>query len=844
MKSNLECKTEVYLKYNRVGFLAVLVFSLLCCLSVSGVATAADAMERPITLDIAAHTSIEDALIEWGLKSGFQVMMDTRSVRGDVLSDVKGTWSAGAALAIILRGTGLSYSLQGDRLRVIRASATGRSPTSESSLGSTTMSSYDASTSVADAERDAEISDRSSEGETRQAALSEVVVTAEKRLERQQDVPISLSVLGGADLDKSTFAGVTEALNTVPGVAAVAEQLGSGGTVLTIRGVSASGPEYGGASTVAYYVDSVPFGMIRSALLPDPNVYDLQQIEVLRGPQGTLYGANALNGVIRVLTNEPDLTHFDFKSHGAVSSTEGGGENYDGDLAVNIPIIEGRLAARAVVGDDHESGWIDSPVQNHINNSENTNARFKLNAQLTDELTVGLSTWHSQSRYGAPSQSEGDDRVLAVNSQPMYIQFNAYGAKINYDASAFSVSSMTSYLVYDNSSVLDYTPFGADETATSTFASRVFSEELNVTSNNSGPWRWAIGGMYRNDKEVNQQFILVYPEPTSYVPFDHFADTSKSGAVYGEIGQRFFQDTFHWTLGLRYFHDDEGTQALLPLPSPTVPTSVVSATSKATTPRAVLTWLPNRHFTGYLSYSQGFRSGVPQDELVGSIIPDFAPLRPDKLTNYEVGVKGDIWGQLLSYDAALFYMKWDSIQQQVYVRDPIAGYVYVLINGNSASGEGAELSLKSRPVDGLIFSADLGWNNLHFDSSVYSAGALLFPEGSRPNYSPEYTGGLAAQYLFPIAAGYKGLFSISGNYTSALNTTYVTQLANGNLKANSLLLTRARLGVEFPDHWTAALFVDNALNYNGSQIPYPGVPDWSARARPRTYGLQVDYHLR
>src|SRR6202035_2278669 len=120
-----------------------------------------------------------------------------------------------------------------------------------------------------------------------QNELEEVVVTAQKREERLHDVPISMSVLGGRELDQSSFQGVTDALNTVPGVATTTSLL-SGGTQIEMRGVTAGGPTFTGSSTSAYYLDSVPFGFVKSAILPDPNVYDLQRIEVLRGPQGTL----------------------------------------------------------------------------------------------------------------------------------------------------------------------------------------------------------------------------------------------------------------------------------------------------------------------------------------------------------------------------------------------------------------------------------------------------------------------------------------------------------------------------------------------------------------------------
>jgi outer membrane receptor protein involved in Fe transport len=178
---------------------------------------------------------------------------------------------------------------------------------------------------------------------------AEIVVTAERRAENLQNVPISIAVLQGAALDKSQATGLTEALRAVPGIA-INETYQGGGTQVSLRGVSAGGALFSGSSPVSYYIDSIPFGLIKNAIGPDLNAYDLDRVEVVRGPQGTLYGANSQNGVVRVLTHAADLNNFDFKARASVSDTDGGAESYRGDAAVNLPIIDGRLAARVVYG--------------------------------------------------------------------------------------------------------------------------------------------------------------------------------------------------------------------------------------------------------------------------------------------------------------------------------------------------------------------------------------------------------------------------------------------------------------------------------------------------------------
>ena len=239
----------------------------------------------------------------------------------------------------------------------------------------------------------------SSDDKTGMASLQEIVVTAQKREERLQDVPIAITVLQGKLLDESSAVSLFDALGNVPGVAITGAQnaaLQGGGAQLTIRGVTAGAPSLAGTSPIAYYLDGVPFGLVKSAVVPDLAPYDLNRVEVLRGPQGTLYGASAEDGVVRVITNNPDLENFDIKTRLSDGTTQHGGNNYQGDLAVNVPIIEDMLAARAVVGQENLSGWINSPVRNHVNDERLTTARLKVDA-------LRRMTYPSASKPGIPS---------------------------------------------------------------------------------------------------------------------------------------------------------------------------------------------------------------------------------------------------------------------------------------------------------------------------------------------------------------------------------------------------------------------------------------------------------
>jgi iron complex outermembrane receptor protein len=689
----------------------------------------------------------------------------------------------------------------------------------------------------------------STDDNTGVASLEEIVVTAQKREERLQDVPIAITVMQGNLLDNSSSVSLFDALANVPGVAITGAQnagLQGGGAQLTIRGVTAGAPTLAGTSPIAYYLDGIPFGLVKSAVVPDLAPYDLNRVEVLRGPQGTLYGASAEDGVVRVITNAADLQNFDVKARLSDGTTEHGGDNYQGDLAVNVPLIDGKLAARAVVGQEDLSGWIDSPVRNHVNDERLTTARIKVDALPTDDLSIGVEAWHSDTKYGAPSLSRDNDTITATEPEPTDIKFNMYGLRIGYDFHSFSVNSMSGYIDYDSDNYFDISPVGPLIGITfpeqpsfpplehNVLNSKVFSEEINLASEQLEQWRWTAGLSYRDAKDqLLQQFLGVGNE-----------DQSKAYAVFGELSRKFFHDQLEWTLGGRYYHDEESTTDLMPAPG--VPVDRFNASFNATTPRVVLTWYPQPNLTAYASYSQGFRSGFGQQPVILEAAPGFPPVRPDKLNNYEIGSKGALWDGRLSFDAAVYYVKWNDVQQSLTVL--YEGSTFgAFVNAGSASGAGAEFAVTTRVVDGLDVSLNSSWNGLKFDSDVDSAEGLLFVKGQRLNRSPEYTAGASLRYTFALGSGgYTGNLAASGNYTSQMSAPPQIGVANGMIfEGSNLVIARVSATVKAPAHWSVTAFVDNINNYNRSPFPeFPGLQEWDERVRPRTYGLQFEYHLR
>ena len=668
--------------------------------------------------------------------------------------------------------------------------------------------------------------------------LQEVVVTAQKRAERLQDVPTSISVLGGTDLDQSTFVDAFQALNTVPGVTA----FGYGSTSIVVRGVPS--PGIGGlgqgSPTIGYYLDGVPFGLIKSGSSPDLNVYDLQRIEILKGPQGTLYGASALNGVIQILTNDPTLGNFDVKGRAFGSYTDGGGGNYGGDLAINAPIVDGKVGARLVAGYQYFSGWIDSPVKNNINDEEHSNIRLKVEGQPTDNLVVVGSAWHDRQLFGLFNNAANDEgRVNSLINQPGDVEFNTYGLRVGYKFTGASLVSQTSFLDYSIYNHQDLVPLLSAlgipgisaATAYSRSDSHVFSEEMLLNSEGERNWRWSLGAFYRRGTEEIFQSIPIFGVS------DGGFDVSKSIALFGELTRLLWDGRVEVTGGVRYFHDDVfqagaylGQPIILPLDD----------TFHKVTPRALVAWHPTHESTIYASYSEGFRSGAPQNPAVAAAgIP---PVGPDDLRNYELGAKASTLDGRLSFDLAVYYMKWLDIQQSHNI--VINGLPQnAFINGTSASGVGVDFGITAKPTENIALALGYSWNNLSQDEPIYVGSQVFYNKGDRLANAPGRDGHVSAEYSIPLADAVVGRLAASATYTGyswfrdpGFGSVYVPYHSNPMLDA------RVSFTLDVRDRFSIKLFVDNLTNDQGTPARSSLIPEYDLRVRPRTGGLQLEYH--
>ncbi len=367
-----------------------------------------------------------------------------------------------------------------------------------------------------------------------------MIVTAEKRSSTVAKTPISITAVSGAELESRGITSVTALAQDVPGVAL--KSSGPGQTEFEIRGMTSSG---GSSPTVGFYLDDAPLTAPAAAqngkVVIDPDLYDLARVEVLRGPQGTLYGSGSMGGTIKVVTNQPNATAFDASAQTSLSGTEGGGFNHAEDAMINIPLVPDVLAVRVVGSEAQTSGWIDrivvgdfpvspdggtrgdvlaSPViadHRGVNDENLEGGRISLLYKPTDRLTLTPYVFIQQIAQDGLNTFDSDPGRTA-HYQPFDIKepysdrFVLYGVTGAYRFNGFELTSATSNWIRHSATTQNESEelqlafglpsvYAADgglgpAAITEYDISRQFSQELRLTSSGNGRFQWLIGAFY------------------------------------------------------------------------------------------------------------------------------------------------------------------------------------------------------------------------------------------------------------------------------------------------------------------------------------------------------------
>lgn len=708
------------------------------------------------------------------------------------------------------------------------------------------------------------------------AVGNEIVVTAQKRTQTLIDVAQSVSVVSGATLEQQGATNFSDYLKNVPSLQLVQGTPGQGRLVL--RGVNTGGV----ASTVAVYVDETPFGSSTglangAELAGDFDTFDIARIEVLRGPQGTLYGASSLGGLLKFVTNAPSTTAFEGKALGGVEFTDRGDMSYRGAAMVNVPLGD-TLAFRASGSYRKQGGFIDSVgtagsnVRSNTNDFESYGGRASLLWKPDANFRVRLSALFQNLYVDGSSFVEADPATL----KPLYggltqseylpqfsnIKYRLYSGTIDYDFGPATLTSATSYGQQLQSFRADFTanlsaalggPYVYFDQLTE---NRKWTQELRLASNGGDFIEWLVGGYYTREKaRINQNLKTAVPgTPGTLTPIDLPFDYAvyNLASRYEEIAG-FANATLHLSpsfdvdFGGRYSHNSQRADQ--------VTGGVLLGASTIGNIRSsdnVFTWsvAPKVKFgtraSLYARVAKGYRPGGP------NVIPTGAPsgtpttFEPDTVTSYEIGFKGDTADRRASIEAALYHIDWNDVQLAAVVN----GFG-VNANGKGAKVDGAEITATLRPTAGLVTSVNLAFNDakLSGDTDPLVVGAV---KGDPLPFTPKYAVSVNADYqwslgtdvMASVGGSIRSLSRQSGNFDPVYLATY------GHFaRVRAYEVIDLRAGLDF-GRFAINAYVNNLGNSGGitatqALLGVAGLPRnvngaiGTGVVRPRTFGVNL-----
>jgi iron complex outermembrane recepter protein len=707
--------------------------------------------------------------------------------------------------------------------------------------------------------------------ENRADQLQEIVVTAQKRASTVQDTPISITALTGQDLEDRGITDITSVVQSVPGVSM--RTSGPGQTELEIRGMTSSG---GNSSTVGFYLDDTPLTAPASAqngkVVIDPNLYDLNRIEVLRGPQGTLYGSGSMGGTIKLVPNAPNPNAFDASAQVILGGTDGGDSlNHTESAMVNLPLGSDTLALRLVGTLEHLSGWIDriviaqpdfpapinattrgnvaaAPIEanyHDVNDENLRTVRASLLWKATDRLSIEPTFMYQEITQGGlnliDSQPGTDTQYQPYNSpEPFEDRIDIASLNVQYHFDIADLTSTTSYWNRDENLRQDGTeeiaaavglPIYPSEggpgqnfpTSLEDDRSKQYSEEIRLTSAGNTQFKWLVGYFYQDFESdwnlfVDTPFTGVTAFPTVPNAFTQYQPTKiLQNSFFGEASYTFLQD-FTATAGLRryYYHSSVNTAVSGWLSSSGGNAYDYYSTGErdsGVTPKFNLSYQLDKDLLVYGTVSQGFRPGggnqpIPTTGSLGTTC--LANLGAIGLTSAPLGFKPDkVW----SYEIG---EKFRDSEGRVTINS--AGYFenWQHIQQNIPLGCGFPFT--SNAGDAHIYGAELEINAILVPGLVASLNGSWLHAEYIANAAPSTTIDERVQDVPEITASaslaYRHGITDSLALIGRIDNNYVGSRIDTTAQANYLPsydLTNIRAGVE-GNRWTAVLFVNNVTN--------------------------------
>lgn len=714
----------------------------------------------------------------------------------------------------------------------------------------------------------------------------EIVVTAQRRAQSLLKVPASIAALGEKRLEELGIDDVQDYADFIPSLDVTATAPGI--TKTTIRGLSSESV----TSSVGVYINETP--VTQNELDPDLKLFDVNRVEVLRGPQGTLYGEGSLGGTIRIITNAPDPSGFSSDVQVGISSFKNSDSlNYSVNGMVNVPLVDDKAALRIVAGYRDNAGWITNAGPGNADNDERSwFVRGAVAFQLTEDLDATFTVIHQDIAYGSPRNiidpTLGDLTRFTRVDESIDDEMTIASLTFNWDLGFATLTSDTSYYERTQNTIGNnnqtsgvdffYTEMNAAASGRAPFSqftcranpaapgcanfpfSRTlesvvdftgsatqWSQELRLVSNTDEDdlIQWIAGVFYKNrDDTKDTYFYGLNPSPflLNVDTTRDWAGRTKTAfgfeqfAIYGEVTWN-ITDKAHLTGGLRYATETVDNQENL--------SGLFQYTFGSFPPRMTPvqfgpvqadfeTWNPRVVFSYDLSEDWLFYASIAKGFRSGGFV-GVTPFSPDTVWNYELGTKGRFWGGKATLAAAAYFTRWNDVQAFDDIPNPP---FFAVLNLGEAEVKGLELELTLQPTEGLQIL--LGGNLTETEITKLSPKASATPDlvvGNHLQKVPPYTFNMQVNYEWPAFGDMQGLISANLVHQASSYSDF-RNLEAEKLKAYTTV--GLRLGVE-NETWGVYLYGKNLTDV---RIPLDIATGTSAAilgttvARPRVIGIE------
>lgn len=784
--------------------------------------------------------SLKSALASYVRQSGRQLIFKGSEMGGVRSDGARGSMSAEAALSAILAGSGF----------VVRTDASGAAAIVRASRSS--------------AAGNENRRENASIGEE-QVVENEIVVTAQKREERLSEVPISISAATGDQLQRLGVTRFSDYAGYVPGMAYSASGIPGEGAI-NLRGVTTGGSP---SASTAMYVDEVPTtthgtwggsGYKPLDLFP----YDLERVEVLRGPQGTLYGDSTIGGLVKYVTRTADVDDFSGAA-GAEAITVSGGDKLGGGLRamLNAPIAPGVLGLRVSGFYQKNPGYMTNVLtgEKGTNETEQRGLRVALRLTPADALSIDAQWLHSrleadgraytQLAPGTARPLYGDYKNALPLAEPNKQEFDLFSATARYDFGPLNVTSVTGYSRSHRGYFNDQSPMlrgwisgltggavtdggGILEFPTT---NKKFTQEVRFASSQDQRLTWLVGGYYSvEDTDGYARYVPYYADGSVITDLLEVYE-ERVAARYTDLSafaNATFKITDKWefSAGIRHskitddYHNRQVGSFLSG--SQTVPIfDDIRATFNATTWSLTTRYVANDDLMMFARAASGFRAGGINFTYPGAE----KSYDPDSLISYEGGIRADFLSDRASIDLTVYYLDWKDLFIIAYIPGDPFGYGYQT-NGGHANGLGAEFTGTLRPARGLTFTGTAAYYGLKVRDDLPTIGAAA---GDRTPTSPAWSGSVQAEYSVPVSSDWD--LSVGGgvrwaghNYSRFVHDPRTVRLDGYAVVDANAALSNGR--------WTVRGYVRNLANDN--TVITAGSGDQGVQVTPRTVGLALD----